>query len=168
MSDATNASASYEGIVHAERYTICPFSSAQAYAEDFLRESGEAIVVAGPLRRRVAFRFRTRFDTAELGRAHEEIVLNWSAGTTFLPDFSGILRLRIALPGTLLVLDGHYVPPGRNFGAFFDRIVGKRIARVSCDSLLTRLEKVLAERQRASRSDMEASDTEALASAATP
>lgn len=131
---------SYEGIVHAERLTDCPFSVAQSYAENYLRDaaggSDNAVVYAGPFRRRVVFRFGTRNDATEPGRAHDEIVLHWSAKTWLLPNFKGTFRMRIALPGTLFVLDGRYVPPGGALGAIFDRVIGTRIAHATGDALL--------------------------------
>lgn len=145
----------YEGVLHAERFTSCPFSVAQEYAEDYLRDAerggDRAVVSAGPLRRRVTFRFGLRSDAAERGRAHEEIVLHWFAGMRFLPNFRGTLRMRISMPGTMLVLDGRYVPPGGVLGTLFDRLVGRRIATASADSLLAAIDETLEGRERAWR-----------------
>ncbi|GAC1430513.1 MAG: hypothetical protein NVSMB5_24770 [Candidatus Velthaea sp.] len=130
----------YERTVHAERLTDCPFSVAQDYAEEYLhhaeRGDDRALVYAGPLQRRVVFRFGTRNDSMEPGRPHDEIVLDWYAETSLLPDFTGTLRMRIAMPGTRFVLDGRYVPPGGALGAVFDRLIGSRIASATADALL--------------------------------
>ena len=138
--------------VHAERLADCPFSVAQQYAEEHLRgaEHGgdSSVVYAGPLHRQVVFSFGTRSDTDEGGRPHDEITLRWSAGTKWLPNFTGTLRMRIASPGTLLVLDGHYVPPGGAPGVFFDRLLGNLIARITAGALLSGIARTLTERER--------------------
>ncbi|GAC1406606.1 MAG: hypothetical protein NVSMB64_12450 [Candidatus Velthaea sp.] len=126
--------------MHAEHLTDCPFSVAQSYAENYLhdaqRGNDNAFVSAGPFRRRVVFQFRTRNDATEPGRAHDEIVIHWSAKTWLLPNFKGTFRMRIAMPGTLFLLDGRYVPPGGPLGATFDRLIGTRIAHATGAALL--------------------------------
>ena len=130
----------YEGVVHTEGFMDCPFSIAQDYVEDYLRNAEHdkkgAVIYAGPFRRRVVFQFGTRNDATEPGRPHDEIVLSWSAKTSLLPNLHGTLRMRISMPGTLLVLDGRYVPPGGALGAFFDRLVGSRIAGTTGEALI--------------------------------
>jgi hypothetical protein len=143
------------GTVHVERVADCPFSIAQEYAEEHLRDAerggDESIVYAGPFRRRVTFSFGTQSDDSEPGRAHDEITLTWHAGTTWLPDFKGSLRMRIASPRTLLILDGTYVPPGGALGAFFDALIGNRIATGTAASLLAAIAQALTDRERAWR-----------------
>ena len=135
----------YEGSVHAECLTDCPFSIAQDYVEEYLRDAergaDSAVVYAGPFRRRVVLRFATRNDVTEPGRPHDEIVLRWSAKTSLLPNFTGTFRMRIAMPGTLLVLDGRYVPPGGAFGAIFDQLIGSRVAHATGEALLAGIAK---------------------------
>ncbi len=156
----------YRGTVHVERHTACPFSVAQEYAKDYLREAesgGErAFLSAGPLRKRVVFAYATHTDATEPGRAHEEIVLSWLAGSPLLPDFKGTLKMRIEVPGTILVLDGRYVPPGGALGWLFDRVAGKRIAKATAESFLTDVAGTLTERERAWRGEAERRDPEAV------
>ena len=140
-----------QGTVHAERVAACPFSIAQEYAEDHLRDAEDggdyAVVYAGPFRRRVTFSFGTRSDSTDPGRAHDEIGLTWRAGTRWLPDFKGTLRMRIASPNTLLLLDGHYVPPGGSLGAMFDSLIGNWIATKTADTLLGAIAQALTDRE---------------------
>ena len=138
--------------VHAERIVDCPFEVAHDYAADFFRAAerggSEAVVRAGPLRRRVALVFGLRSDIRDPGRSHEEIAVQWSAGTRLLPDFSGTLRMRINGVGTRLVLDGSYVPPGGRLGSMFDALVGNRIAAATARGLLVRVGDALSDRER--------------------
>lgn len=143
------------GTVHAERIADCPFSIAQEYAEEHLRDAEggghDADLYAGPFRRRVTFSFGTRSDSTEPGRAHDEIMLTWRGGTRWLPDFKGTLRMRIASPNTLLLLDGHYIPPGGSLGALFDFLIGNRIATNTADTLLGAIAQALTDREAAWR-----------------
>ena len=152
-------------VIHVERRTDCPFSIVQSYVEEYLcdaRRGGKnAFVSAGIFRRRVDFRFETRSDTAETGRSHEEIVLHWFSGTLFLPNFDGTLRMRIASPGTLLVLEGRNTPPNGALGTLFDRLFGRRIARVMAHALLAHIARTLAERERKWREDSDTFPTPA-------
>jgi uncharacterized membrane protein len=66
--------------------------------------------------------------------------IHWTAGTRFFPDFHGALRLRIAsVEETRLSLEGTYQPPFGAFGAVFDLVIGRRIARATMRDLLQRL-----------------------------
>ena len=142
---------SYQGSLSAHRYAACSFSVAQEYAEDYLRDatfgSKDAFVTLGAFRRPIRFRFGVRSDTTERGREHEEIVLHWVAGTRWLPNFDGTLRMRPSMPGTDLLLEGAYVPPGGALGAVFDRLVGRRFAHATAKALLEQIAATLAERE---------------------
>src|ERR1035437_3983313 len=128
-------SVSYVGTVHAEIIANCPFSIAGEYASDYLKdaERGNRVSVlrAGPLGHRVTLGFRFRTDTTEPGRPHDEILLDWSAGTAWLPNFRGTLRMRINGERTRLILDGNYAPPGGPLGVLFDAIGGGRKGRAA-------------------------------------
>jgi nucleotide-binding universal stress UspA family protein len=136
-------SVSYVGTVHAEIIANCPFSIAGEYASDYLKdaERGNRVSVlrAGPLGHRVTLGFRFRTDTTEPGRPHDEILLDWSAGTAWLPNFRGTLRMRINGERTRLILDGNYAPPGGPLGVLFDAIGGSRMARATANDLLRRI-----------------------------
>jgi hypothetical protein len=142
---------SYVGTVHAEIRANCPFSVAVEYASEYLKDaergSDGAVLRAGPLRHRVTVRFGLRTDVTETGRPHDEILLHWSAGSAWLPDLVGTLRIRIENVNTRLLLDGSYVPPGGPLGGLFDAIAGRRIARATADDVLRRLARALEDRE---------------------
>jgi hypothetical protein len=134
-----------------ERVVRCPFSVAHDYAEDWFAGAARGIDLrvplrdiaptrAGRLRRRVRLVAERVLDEHEPGRAHDALQIDWSAGTRFFPDFHGALRLRIAsVETTLLSLEGEYQPPFGPFGAVFDLVIGRRIARATMRDLLERL-----------------------------
>jgi hypothetical protein len=141
----------YVGTVHAEVLANCPFSIAGEYASEYFKEAERggdgAVLHAGPLGHRVTVRFGLRTDVTEPGRPHDEILLHWSAGTAWLPDLVGTLRMRIENANTRLLLDGSYVPPGGPLGGLFDAIAGRRVARATADDVLRRLARALEERE---------------------
>jgi hypothetical protein len=146
--------------VVAERVVRCPFSVAHEYAEDFFREAaaqGAEVRVplrdlvptlGGRLRQPVQVTFGRRPDEAETGRAHDEMEIDWTAGTRFFPAFQGALRLRIAsIDETRLTLEGTYRPPFGAAGRVFDALIGRRIARATMLELLDRLGSAMASRE---------------------
>jgi hypothetical protein len=137
--------------VHAEILANCPFSVSAEYASEYLKEAegggNGAVLHAGPLGHRVTVCFGLRTDVTESGRSHDEILLRWSAGSAWLPDFVGTLRIRIENASTRLVLDGSYAPPGGPLGRLFDAIAGRRIARATAEDVLRRVARALEERE---------------------
>ena len=142
-----------------ERLVRCPFSVAHDYAEDFFAQADRGIELHVPLRdlaptrgghlrrpvRLVAVRTP---DEHEPGRAHDAMEIDWTAGTRFLPDFHGALRLRIAsVDETRLTLEGCYQPPFGAFGQVFDVLIGRRIARATMRDLLQRLGDAMEQRE---------------------
>ena len=140
--------------------TRVSFSAAQEYAEEFFRNHDEAVDIRVPLRdlvgttlrggvhRPVKLRIRLKNDKQEQGRPHDALVIQWEAGTRFLPDFHGTLRLRIAsVDETKLTLDGTYQPPFGPFGLVFDLPIGRRIARATMRDLLARLGDAMEQRE---------------------
>jgi hypothetical protein len=130
----------------------CPISIAMAYAQSFLRlaEAGgaEAIVVAGPLRRRVGVTFGSSTDTAEPGRSRDELRIRWSARSAWLPDFTGTLHFRIdSVETTMLRLDGSYSPPGGAAGRLFDELLGRRISDATAGDFVRRIARDLERRE---------------------
>ena len=134
-----------------ERVVRCPFSVAHDYAEDFFAEAAGGVELhvplrdiaptrGGHLRRHVRLVAARIPDEHERGRIHDALEIDWAAGTRFFPDFHGALRLRIAsVEETRLTLDGTYQPPFGAFGAVFDQLIGRRIARATLHDLLRRL-----------------------------
>ena len=147
-----------ERTVTAEAHAACPFSIAQEYASDYLRraETGHREgAIRVPLRlvpwllsRRVGLTFGIRPDVAEAGRAHDEIRVRWSAGTAFLPDFHGTVRLRIAGIATRVLVDGSYAAPFGPLGRLFDGVLGTRLARASVSDLSSRIASYLEAREK--------------------
>jgi len=130
----------------------CPMSIAMNYAQSFLEraEAGgpDAIIVAGPLRRRVRVTFGLSTDATEPGRSHEELRIRWSARTPWLPDFSGTLQFRIAsVDTTMLLLRGAYRPPGGSAGRAFDALVGRSIAQTTANAFVLRIARELKRRE---------------------
>jgi hypothetical protein len=147
--------------IHAEELAGCPFSIAEEYAAEYLRRAergGTEAVLHVPLGgfpglgKTVSFGFGIRENTEEHGRSHNELALQWMAGTPLLPNFSGTLRFRIAAGGTRIVLDGSYAPPGGALGRIFHAVLGRRIALKTCQDLLRRIAADLTERERTWRS----------------
>lgn len=147
-----------------ERVVRCPFSVAHEYAEDFFRACmarGPEVRVplnelvptlGGRLRRPVEIAFGRRPDETETGRPHDELEINWTAGTRFFPDFQGTLRLRIvSVDASGLALEGTYRPPFGAAGAVFDALAGRRIARATMRDLLERLAGAMERREDAYR-----------------
>jgi hypothetical protein len=141
----------------AEATAICPFSIAQEYAIDFLRE-GEAgrvpSLIRVPVRylpsfikHRVRMTFGLHPDRSEAGRRQEEIRLRWEAGTPLLPNFSGTARFRIDGAHTRVVVEGSYTAPFGIAGAAFDALIGRRLALASIADLARRIAAYLEERQ---------------------
>jgi len=142
--------------VNAVALAVCPISIVAAYVQDFLSsaEAGgpEALVVAGPLRRRVSIRFGTSIDERDIGRRNEELSIRWSAQSPWLPDFAGTLQFRIAsVNATTLHLSGTYTPPAGAFGLFFDRIAGARIAQATISAFAERIARTIEAREAAWR-----------------
>jgi hypothetical protein len=143
--------------VSAEVLAVCPFSIAQNYASDYFRSAAsghEEAEIRVPIRflptviqRRVALRFGIHSDGTEPGRTHDEIRVRWSSGTWLLPEFHGIVRLRIAGTATRVLVDGSYHAPFGAIGRVFDSLVGEYIARASVGDLAHRIAVYLEERE---------------------
>lgn len=124
----------------------CPFSVAHDYAEDFFAGASRGVELRVPirdlgrLRRPVRLIAERRPDEDEPGRLHDQLDIDWSAGTHFFPDFRGTLRLRIeSVETTRLALEGCYEPPFGPLGMLFDLMLGRRIARATMSDLLQRV-----------------------------
>jgi hypothetical protein len=124
----------------------CPPVIAEDHAVDFLHAAeagGSAFAIRLPwlpwVRHRVDIAFGLHFDLIEHGRPHDEIRIRWSSGSALLPDFRGTIRFRSAGEKTSVLLDGSYVAPLGIFGAAFDRLAGREIARASLTDLAVRI-----------------------------
>lgn len=143
--------------VRVERYVNCPFSIAETYVADYLARAtkggAEATLelpsIAGrlTLSRSVELSFDRELDLKEPGRPHFESVVLWQSGSKLLPDFSGAIRTRIAVPGTLLIIAGRYWPPLGVCGMLFDSLIGRRIAHATLRTLAEKLGTALERRE---------------------
>jgi len=150
--------------ISTEALAACPFSIAEAYALAYFRlaESGSAEAdIHAPLRfipvvlrRRVGLTFAAHADGAETGRMHDELRVHWSGRTPLLPDFHGIVRLRISGLQTRVLVEGSYEAPFGTLGRLFDELGGKHIALASLRDLADRLAAYLELRERVWRSDL--------------
>jgi hypothetical protein len=139
----------------------CPFSIAQDYAVEFLREAeaGSAqadIHVPIPflppfVQHRVALTFKLQYDVAESGRRHEQIRIEWNAGMSLLPNFAGTIRFRIDGANTRVLVEGAYRVPFGIIGGVFDRLIGGAIANASVHDLARRIAGYLEIRQQSWR-----------------
>ncbi len=149
--------------VRIERIFDCPFSFCLEHAPlvfEMLRAPGPGVRLplrdfglpfAGALTHRVTTQFQLQPDLTERGRMHDEVDFNWRAGSLWLPDFHGVLRMRIENLQTRVVLHGDYVVPFGAFGATFDRLIGRRLARASAADIVERLATELESRWAAER-----------------
>lgn len=144
--------------VHGERTCECPFSMAESYTVDYLKQAekgGPEAFLRVPLfgglpalRWRVQPSFGIAIDVVEEGRRHDEIRLRWTSGSRLFPNFRGTVRFRIDQTFTRVLVDGSYVPPLGPIGATFDRWIGRHIAARSLDDLAGRIARALERRER--------------------
>lgn len=166
--------------VQTERYVDCPFSVAEQGIADYLQRAAAGgpegvlhlpLLGAGfvSLSRLVELSFEQKRDDSEPGRPHLESVIMWKSGSRLLPDFSGVIRTRIAVPGTRLILAGRYWPPLGLLGVVFDRLIGRHIAHATLRDLGKRLAISLETRHAAWRRDhLQVNQTSANAADAPP
>jgi uncharacterized membrane protein len=96
----------------------------------------------------VGITFGLHLDVLEAGRSHDEIRVQWKAGSALLPDFRGTIRFRIAGTGTTVLLDGTYRVPFGPLGRVFDALAGHQVARASVNDLVARLAAALSSNER--------------------
>lgn len=84
-----------------ERICECPFSIAEEYAVEYLKQAeaggSQAVIRApiapgAPIGRKVKLSFGLSCDITEAGRQHQEIRLLWFSGSVLFPDFRGTIR----------------------------------------------------------------------------
>jgi hypothetical protein len=147
-----------------ERTVRCPFSVAHEYAAEFFREAETSgievhvplrdffVGLPGRARRPVTLVFAHHPDETEAGRAHDALMVHWTAGTRLLPDFHGTLRLRIAtVEQTSITLEGAWRLPFGPLGWAFNLVLGHRIATSTMKDLLKRVAEALERREQTFR-----------------
>jgi hypothetical protein len=101
------------------------------------------IPIDGGFKHYVTVRFHPEPDATDWGRLHDEIDFAWDARSRWLPNFNGVLRMRIEGLRTRVLLQGDYLPPLGRIGALLDRLVGRRLARLTAAELIDRLARAL-------------------------
>jgi hypothetical protein len=116
-----------------------PFSLTIDLVEQFFRRPHQLTV--GPrqmLRAAVVQDVVQVRDVTDETMVHEALLIVWQARSHMpLPDFHGILTVRVNLPVTELSISCSYVPPWGIAGRLFDAFVGHRIATATLRTLLS-------------------------------
>jgi hypothetical protein len=126
-------------------YVRCPYDTAQRYLAADMRENTErarTMTLRVPLAdlnlsKNVVVTFAVGTDPMHMDQPWR---VHWTPETGGpYPDFHGELTVRADEDWntSILELKGEYVPPGGSLGRAFDRVLGKRIASATAQSLLT-------------------------------
>jgi hypothetical protein len=115
-----------------------PFSRSVDLAERFFK--GPHRLAVGPgkfLRASVVQESAQIRDVTDGTMVHEALLVIWQSRLHLpLPDFHGLLSVRVWAPGTEITICGSYVPPFGIVGQLFDSAIGCRIARTTLQRLL--------------------------------
>ncbi len=115
-----------------------PFSRSVDLAEQFFKRPHRLAVGPGKLLRAAVVQESAQVrDVTDGTMVHEALMVIWQARLRLpLPDFHGLLTVRVRAPGTEVNIQGSYVPPFGIAGQLFDSVIGRRIARVTFQKLL--------------------------------
>jgi hypothetical protein len=115
-----------------------PFSLSVDLAERFFkRPHGLAVGPGRFLRASVVQESAQIRDVTDDTMVHEALMVIWQSRMRLpLPDFHGLLTVRVWAPGTEISIRGSYVPPFGIAGQLFDSAIGWRIARMTLQRLL--------------------------------
>jgi hypothetical protein len=116
----------------------------------------------GRVRRPVKLAFAHHPDETEGGRAHDALMVDWTAGTRLLPDFHGTVRLRIATVETSITLEGAWRLPFGLLGRAFNAAIGRRIVTATMRDLLDRLAEALERREETFRHEGRRADSSGI------
>ncbi|HTV91474.1 MAG TPA: hypothetical protein VMG98_02030 [Verrucomicrobiae bacterium] len=117
----------------------CPFSSAIECAEGFLRGAAEHGIIE-ELIVPTAIGVTVTDDYTDQVRRHDALEFHWRPRSRGLPAGRALLTVRPHAPqGTELQFSISYVPPFAKVGQFFDVVIGRYIAWITCGMLLRRL-----------------------------
>ena len=136
-----------------EAVADCPFSVAQDYATDFLRDRLRTAIGMRVGRCRLMpgrAWISARPDFTDRGKPHDELVLRWFPTIPLLPSVEIVIRFRIAWLTTRLAIDMYLTrgdAPLRRFGAWLFIVM----MRLVVGRLLTQLARYLKERESAYR-----------------
>jgi hypothetical protein len=115
-----------------------PFSLSVDLAERFFKRPHRLDVGPGKLLRAAVVQEAAQIrDVTDDTMVHEALMVIWQSRLRLpLPDFHGLLTVRVRAPGTEVSIQGSYVPPFGIAGQLFDSAIGYRIARVTLQKLL--------------------------------
>jgi hypothetical protein len=115
-----------------------PFSASIDLVDGFFREHAPLIV--GPsrwLRAAVVPEAAQIRDTTDTTMIHEALAIVWKARMALpLPDFHGLLTVRVNAPTTEIRIEGSYDSPLGIAGRAFDGLLGRHIATSTLNVLL--------------------------------
>jgi hypothetical protein len=142
--------------VRASHFCRCPFSAAVEFAEQALRRQPNIRVSAvPPIGDTVSLKTRVVDDVTDDARKHDALLLAWQpAHEALFPHFHGALTARPDGPGTCIRIEGSYDPPLGRFGAVFDAVLGRSIARVTIARLLRDITRTVEDRWDAFRAEL--------------
>lgn len=124
-----------------------PFSSVIEYVTDFFAERPRLRVKALASTNVNVETQRTLVDDkTDAVRGHDALTISWQPRWSVFPSFRGLATVRPQSPGSILALEGSYVPPGGFAGRIFDRLIGRRLAYGTMDHLLDRLRRYVNDR----------------------
>ncbi len=132
----------------------CPFSVAQEYATDYLRDHAHALVRWRlgrwePVVPGTAW-VAARQDLTERGAPHDELVLRWHPALPVLPPLEIVVRFRIAWLTTAIAMEARYVRDGSLARRCATPVFGA-VARLALAELMRRLTGYLEQRERVYR-----------------
>jgi hypothetical protein len=126
-----------QSITVTQRATV-PFSRSVDLAELFFKRPHQLTVGLGKfLRAAVVLESAQIRDVTDDTMVHEALMVIWQSRLRLpLPDFHGLLTVRVRAPGTEVSIHGSYVPPFGIAGQLFDAAIGQRIAHATLRKLL--------------------------------
>jgi hypothetical protein len=115
-----------------------PFSRSVDLAERFFKRPHRLTVGPGTFLRAAVVQESAQIrDVTDDTMVHEALMVIWQSRSRLpLPDFHGLLTVRVRAPGTEVSIHGSYVPPFGIAGKLFDVAIGRGIARATLRKLL--------------------------------
>jgi hypothetical protein len=124
-------------IIHETAIVRCPFSRITEMIERSLEHHREFSVSPMPgVRERVKVGWSIVDDLSDEARRHDAIALYWTPQHATFPAFAGMMTVRPHYRESYLRISGYYEPPLGVSGRLFDRMAGRRIARLTLRRLI--------------------------------
>jgi hypothetical protein len=115
-----------------------PFSLSVDLAERFFKRPHQLAVGPGTFLRAAVVQESAQIrDVTDDTMVHEALMVVWQSRLRLpLPDFHGLLTVRVRAPGTEISIRGSYVPPFGIAGQLFDAAIGRSVAHATLRKLL--------------------------------